>query len=72
MGGEFVAMKGQLGGDEISSAQSAILTMGGKSGKITRLVLADGSERQLMTVKKISHTPTKYPRPSAQIAKKPL
>ena len=72
MGGEFVAMKGQLGGDEISSAQSAILTMGGKSGKITRLVLADGSERQLMTVKKISHTPTKYPRKSSRIKQKPL
>ncbi len=72
VGGEFIAMKGQLSGDEISSAQSAIITMGGKSGEISRLTLADGSERQLMNVKKISHTPTKYPRPSAQIAKKPL
>ncbi len=72
VGGEFIAMKGQLSGDELSSAQSAILTMGGKSGEITRLTLSDGSERQLLKVRKISHTPTKYPRPSAQIAKKPL
>ncbi len=72
IGGEFIAMKGQLSGDEISSAQSAIRTMGGKSDEITHLTLADGSERQLLTVKKISQTPTKYPRPSAQIAKKPL
>ncbi len=70
--GELIAMKGQLSGDEISAAKSAILTMGGKSGDITQLTLSDGSERSLFSVKKISHTPTKYPRPSAQIAKKPL
>ena len=72
IGGEFIAMKGQMSEDELYSAKNAIATMGGKSGEIVRLSLADGSERQLVCVKKISHTPTKYPRPSAQIAKKPL
>ncbi len=72
VGGELVAMKGQLSGDEISAAQSAIITMGGKQGDIHRLTLSDGSERCLLGIKKISHTPTKYPRPSAQISKKPL
>lgn len=72
VGGQFIAMKGQLNDSEIADARSAIKAMGGEIGEITRLSLSDGSERRLLTVKKISHTPTKYPRCSAQIAKKPL
>lgn len=70
--GDFIAMKGQLSDDETKSAHNAISIMGGKISGKTALTLADGSERQLLTVKKISHTPTKYPRCSAQISKKPL
>ncbi len=72
IGGVLVAMKGQLGEDEIAAAMASIRTMGARAGDITALSLADGSERRLMSIKKISQTPTKYPRPSAQISKKPL
>jgi len=34
--------------------------------------LPDGSDRCFVSVKKISQTPTKYPRQSAKIAKQPL
>ncbi len=71
-GGSFVAMKGQLAEEELKAAANAIAVMGGKKEGIKQLTLADGSERCLLTVKKISQTPTKYPRCSAQIAKKPL
>ena len=72
VGGTFVAMKGQLSDEELNSAANALSIMGGKKEAVKSLTLADGSERALLTVKKISQTPTKYPRCSAQMAKKPL
>lgn len=72
VGGSFIAMKGQLSEDEIKSAANALGVMGGKKESLKTLTLADGSERCLLTIKKISQTPTKYPRCSAQISKKPL
>ncbi len=72
IGGMLVAMKGQLSNDEISSANNAITTMGGKKEAQHTLNLSDGSERALYCIKKWSHTPTKYPRCSAQMSKKPL
>ena len=72
VGGTFVAMKGQLSDEELTSAANSIGVMGGKKEAVKTLTLADGSERCLLTVKKISQTPTKYPRCSAQMSKKPL
>ena len=71
-GGCFVAMKGQLTDEELQSAANAIHIMGGKKEGIKQLALADGSERCLLTVKKISQTPPKYPRKPADISKQPL
>ncbi len=72
VGGKFIAMKGPSADEECAQAKAAIKTMGGKTGEICTLSLADGSERTLVTVDKISATPTGYPRVSAKIAKKPL
>ncbi len=72
VGGKFIAMKGPSAEDELKAAQNAIKIMGGKSAGATSLTLADGSERCILTVKKMSATPTGYPRVSAKIAKKPL
>lgn len=72
VGGDFIAMKGQLSEDELGSAANALKIMGGKKESIKTLALADGSERTLLCIKKISQTPTKYPRCSAQMSKKPL
>ena len=72
VGGNFIAMKGQLSEDEIKSAANALGVMGGKKESLKAFTLADGSERCLLAIKKISQTPTKYPRCSAQISKKPL
>jgi len=60
--GTFCAMKGAKGSEEL----------GGETEKTESFILPDGGERVLINVKKISHTATKYPRPSAQISKKPL
>lgn len=72
VGGTFCAMKGAKGAEELDCAGKAIATLGGKTQKTETLILPDGGERVLINIKKISHTATKYPRPSAQISKKPL
>ena len=70
--GLFIAMKGAKAQEEIDAAKSAIKTLGGKIVAEKSFSLSDGGERTLVVIKKISQIPSKYPRPSAQIAKKPL
>lgn len=70
--GLFIAMKGAKAQEEIDAAKAAINTLGGKIIAEKTFSLADGGERTLVIIKKISQIPPKYPRPSAQIAKKPL
>lgn len=70
--GLFIAMKGAKAQEEIDAAKSAIKTLGGKIVAEKSFSLSDGGERTLVIIKKISQVPPKYPRPSAQIAKKPL
>ena len=64
-------MKASLN-DEVDEAQGAIRLLGGKITDIKQFTLPDSSERSLVVIKKISQTPPKYPRVSAQIAKKAL
>ena len=70
--GLFIAMKGAKAQEEIDAAKSAIKTLGGKIVAEKSFTLSDGGERTLVVIKKISQVPPKYPRPSAQISKKPL
>ncbi len=72
VGGELIAMKGRLTEEEIADAENCLRVMGGKIEGSQSLLLADSSERTLLNVRKISQTPTEYPRCSAKIAKKPL
>lgn len=70
--GLFIAMKGAKAQEEIDAAKAAIKTLSGKIIAEKSFSLSDGGERTLIIIKKISQIPPKYPRPSAQIAKKPL
>lgn len=71
-GGYFVPLKGAGANEEISGAEKAIDILGGKLVKTDIFTLQTCGERAVIHVEKISQTPPKYPRPSAQIAKKPL
>lgn len=71
-GGRFVAMKGPSAEEEIKAAYTAIKTLGGEKAVLLKETLPDESARSFVIVKKISQTPTKYPRTSAKIAKQPL
>ena len=68
-GGVFLSMKGP--NEDIASADNAIKILGGKIDKIIDYKLELDS-RKIIVVKKISQTPTKYPRNSSQIKKKSL
>lgn len=70
VGGVFMALKSV--NEDINSAENAVKILGGKIEQITDYKLPNGNNRRLCIVKKISQTPTKYPRNSGIIAKKPL
>ena len=76
VGGTFSSMKAAQGKVELESASNAITLCGGKLASVDCFSLtADGisfEERIIISVSKISKTPSKYPRHYSQISKKPL
>ncbi len=72
VGGTFLSLKGASAIDEIDGAKNSLKTLGGKIEGINEFTLPGGDKRAIINVKKISHIPPKFPRVSAQIAKKPL
>ncbi len=72
VGGAFLSLKGASAVDEIDGARASLKTLGGKVEGVNEFVLPGGDKRAIINVKKISHVPSKFPRVSAQIAKKPL
>ena len=71
-GGSFLSLKAAAAKEEIDGAGNSLKTLGGKIEAINDFTLPGGDTRVIINVKKISQTSPKYPRPSAQIAKKPL
>ncbi|MEF9853753.1 MAG: 16S rRNA (guanine(527)-N(7))-methyltransferase RsmG [Hydrogenoanaerobacterium sp.] len=72
LGGFFAALKGYEVEDELESAKPAIKLLGGRIEEVKKYILPDNSRRAIVIVRKISQTPTKYPRISAKISKSPL
>lgn len=72
VGGYFVALKGPAANEEADEAKKAIQILGGEKIKIICENLTENEQRSFCVVKKISQTPTKYPRNSAKISKQPL
>ena len=57
---------------ERAGSANALRRLGGEYRETRAFTLPDGSERRLVVCKKISQTPTAYPRNGGKIAKKPL
>lgn len=72
LGGQFAALKGPDAEEELTEAIPAIRRLGGEIAKIDHYELPDGSRRSIVVIRKISQTPTKYPRPAGKIKKQPL
>lgn len=70
--GRFIAMKGASAKSEALEASKAISLLGGKIESTECFTLGEYGERGIITVKKISQTPTKYPRNAGKISKQPL
>lgn len=76
VGGEMLAMKGKNAAYELADAKKALAVLGGRALPIEQIPLRSaGTEDQnhaLIRVTKEKKTPEAYPRPYAQISKKPL
>ena len=72
VGGYFLAMKAESASAELEEARPAIRKLGGEAVALRRFLLPGGEERGIIVIKKISHTPSAYPRNGGKIAKSPL
>ncbi|MBR3805743.1 MAG: 16S rRNA (guanine(527)-N(7))-methyltransferase RsmG [Clostridia bacterium] len=76
LSGKLLAMKGKNAEFELSGAKKALAVLGGKNPTANIITLkADGQEpltHPIISVEKGTKTPPAYPRPYAQISKKPL
>lgn len=70
IGGVFAAMKGP--NEDAGNAEKAVKILGGDGISVYDYLLGKDDRRKIFSVKKISHTPTKYPRNSGQIKNKAL
>lgn len=72
VGGRFISMKSKEADAELSDAQNAITTLGGKLIGKHDFILGSAGERSIIEIEKISPTPDRFPRKSKQIKNKPL
>ncbi len=70
VGGYFVALKGS--NDDTEQAKDAIATLGGEVVSNVSYKLNGIEPRSIVVVKKISQTPTQFPRKAKKISAKPL
>ena len=70
VGGCLLALKGN--GENTDDSRAAIETLGGEITEETSYELPNGDRRIIVYVKKISQTPTQYPRKSKKITANPL
>lgn len=70
VGGRFIALKSV--NEDMSAADNAAKQLGGDKPSVTDYKLPNGDDRRLVITKKIIQTPTKFPRSTANISKKPL
>jgi 16S rRNA (guanine527-N7)-methyltransferase len=73
LGGHCVAQKGEAAAAEVTSAEPAVLLLGGCLNRLVRVELPGLAEtRYLVVIDKVARTPDRYPRPPGRPAKRPL
>lgn len=73
VGGVCVAMKGRTAQAEADDSAHALRTLGGELDRIETFMLPGVEEpHQLVIIRKVTHTPTRYPRPAGTPTQKPL
>lgn len=71
VGGRFISYKGNCP-EEIEEAKKAFEILGGELERVEQYELPNGESRSLVVVKKVKHTPEKYPRGQGKERKSPL
>ena len=71
VGGQFVAMKGQLADVELDEAKNGILRLGGRVERVFEYEVAEAVHRAVV-IRKEKPTPSGYPRAFVKIKKTPL
>ena len=73
VGGKCICMKGANVNEELERAQNAIKELGGEIEKIDNFFLSDNdNERNIIIIKKVKETKSKYPRKAGTPSKEPL
>ena len=72
VGGVFIAYKSREYAEELEEAKATIETLGAKIERIEEFELDSDSRRTLIFIRKLSQTPSNYPRKPHIIAKKPI
>lgn len=70
--GIVICMKGPNIEEEIEEAKNAIEILGGKIENIDNIQLPENLERNIVIIKKVKDTPSKYPRKAGTPVKQPL
>ena len=71
--GQFIAMKGPGGQEEVIQSDRTIKTLGGHLERVDRFLWTeDNYQRTLVLIQKVKETPEKYPRGQGKPRKNPL
>lgn len=71
-GGAFIAMKGNIG-EEVEISKNALSILGGEIERIEEITLPfSDAVRNIIIIRKLRQTPTKYPRKAGKPSKEPL
>lgn len=73
VGGHFLALKGPIADDELKDAKKTISILGGEVLEVynAKIPFSD-LKHKIIIIKKVRHTPIKYPRKTALITKNPV
>ena len=71
VGGSFISLKG-IAEEEIEESKNAVKILGGKINSVNEYELLEEGKRTIIDVKKISSTPSLYPRGNGKERKSPL
>lgn len=73
VGGKCICMKGSNIEEELETAKNAIKELGGEIEKVINFKLPDSdNERNIIIIKKVRNTKSKYPRKAGMPSKEPL
>jgi len=72
VGGVFIAYKSREYAEELEEAKATIETLGAKIDRVEEFVLDSDNIKTLIFIRKLSQTPSNYPRKPHIIAKRPI